>query len=314
MSEPQAYVNGQFAPASQARLSVADAGFVQGTTIAEQMRTFGGQLFQLDRHIERLFRSLAIVEVDPAHSPQQLAAIAKELVAHNHPLLATGDDLGLSMFVTPGMYSAMISGPSPPPTVVMHTFPIKFSSWADKYRTGESLATTDVEQVSTRCWPPELKCRSRMHYFLADKAANRRFPGSRALMLDEEGCVVEATTANVLIYRQDVGLVLPPAKKILPGISMAVLLELADRQRIAHAERDITPADVATADEVFLTSTSPCILPVTQFNGQPIGQSPATRGRPGPIFTKLIADWSQLVGIDIVGQAVQFAKRTEQRG
>ena len=127
------------------------------------------------------------------------------------------------MFATPGPYAAMTGGSSPNPTVGVHTFPLRFDLWAGKYASGESLATTDVEQVSARCWPPELKCRSRMHYYLADREARARYPDSRALTLDDDGFVTETTSANLVIYKEKRGLVTPPAEKILPGISLAVL-------------------------------------------------------------------------------------------
>jgi branched-subunit amino acid aminotransferase/4-amino-4-deoxychorismate lyase len=304
MSEPQAYLNGRFVPTSQAVVSVTDGGFVQGTTVAEQLRTFNGKLFRLHEHLERLFHSLEIVEVDPGLSRQQFSDVAAQLVERNHPLLTPGDDLGLAILVTPGAYGAMAGGAATGPTVCLHTFPLRFAVWAAKYELGQALATTDVVQVPRECWPTELKCRSRMHYYLADRQAAARHPGSRAVMLDEDGFVVEATTANIVVYDHKVGLITPPREKILPGISLAVLAELATAAGIAMVERDLRPADLAAADEVFLTSTSPCIQPVTSFNGQPIAA-----GKPGPMFAKLIAAWSQHVGVDVVAQAKTFAQR-----
>lgn len=303
MPEPMAYLNGSFIPTSQALLPVSDGGFVQGTTVAEQLRTFAGRLFRVDAHIERLFHSLSIVEVDPQLTPGELARIANELVARNHPMLAAGDDLGLAMFVTPGPYAAMVDQPGAP-TVCLHTFPLQFRQWAAKFARGESLVTTDVEQVPDACWPPELKCRSRMHYYLADRHARRKSPGSRALMLDASGHALEATTANIVLYRQAEGLVMPPTNRILPGISQAVLVEIAAESGIATTHRDLLPDDVATADEVFLTSTSPCMLPVVRLNDRPIGS-----GRPGPVYQASMAAWSARVGVDIIAQAQQFAAR-----
>ncbi len=304
MPEPQAYLNGTFVPAAQAVLLPSDGGFVQGVTVAEQLRTFGGKLFRLDAHLERLFHSLAIVEVAPVPSAEELATAAQELVARNHPLLSLGDDLGLAMFVTPGAYAPMTASGVARPTVCLHTFPLRFDLWADKFRRGQALAVTDVEQVSIRCWPPELKCRSRMHYYLADRQAAARFPGSRALMLDEDGFITEATSANLVIYKEKQGLLVPPAEKILPGISMAVLIELADELGIACAESDLTPLDLVEASEAFLTSTSVCMLPVTRFNGQPIGG-----GAVGKTYERLLAAWNELVGLDVAAQAERFAKR-----
>ncbi len=303
MPQPFAYLNGRYVPAAQAQLPVSDGGFVQGTAVAEQLRTFAGRLFRLEQHIERLFHSLSIVEVEAGLTREALAEVALELVARNHPLLSTGDDLGLSMFVTPGPYAAMSAEP-PAATVCLHTFPLRFAQWAAKFEQGESLVAADVAQVPAACWPPELKCRSRMHYYLADLHARRHSPGSRALMLDEGGSVLETTTANILIYRPAEGLLLPPAEKVLPGISQAVLLEIAAELDIPFAHRDLQPADVAAADEVFLTSTSPCILPVLRFNDRPIAQ-----GHPGPVFVDCMSAWSQRVGVDVIEQAQRFAQR-----
>jgi branched-subunit amino acid aminotransferase/4-amino-4-deoxychorismate lyase len=84
-----------------------------------------------------------------------------------------------------------------------------------------------------------------------------------------------------------------------------VLLELAAEQKIPCHNRDLAPDDVLAADEVFLTSTSPCIVPVVRFNGRAIGD-----GRPGPTFARFISAWSALVGVDIMAQAQKFAKRS----
>ena len=91
-------------PCRRPCLPIYDAGFVLGATISEQLRTFGGRLFRLEEHLARLAHSLEIVGVRPQLSLEQLGEAARELVARNHPLLAAGDDLGLSMFITPGPY------------------------------------------------------------------------------------------------------------------------------------------------------------------------------------------------------------------
>jgi branched-chain amino acid aminotransferase len=304
--QPLAFLNGQWIPAAAATVSVADAGFVQGITIAEQLRTFGGKLFRLRDHLARLAHSLDIVGVDPGMTVDQLAAIAEELAARNHTLLAPDDDLGLSIVVTPGVYPTFaVSGPTQP-TVCLHTYRLPFRLWAKKYRVGQRLVTTDIEQVSERCWPPSLKCRSRMHYYLADRQAAAIDPEARALMLDARGFVTEASTANVLIYRAGEGLVSPPMEKILHGISLAVVIELAERLGIPFGDRELTTDDVASADEVLLTSTSVCMLPATRFNGRAIGN-----GRPGKAFTELMAAWSEMVGLDVIAQAEREAANSQ---
>ena len=178
MQEPLAFLNGRWIPASAAAVPVSDAGFILGATVAEQLRTFAGQLFHPDDHLARLFHSLEIIGLNPGMTPAEFAETARELVAHNHAILAPGDDLGLSIFVTPGTYPAYGNEPvlsnfethdQPPgpahPTVCLHTYALPFHLWARKYREGQALVTTEVEQVSPRCWPAGLKCRSRMHYY-----------------------------------------------------------------------------------------------------------------------------------------------------
>ena len=143
-----------------------------------------------------------------------------------------------------------------------------------------------------------------MHYFLADRQARALHGGARAAMLDGDGFVTEATTANLLVYFSNEGLVTPPRAKVLPGISLAVLARLAAEESIPLRERDIGPAELMAADEVLLTSTSPCILPVVRFNDHAVGS-----GTPGPVQRRLLGAWSRLVGIDIPEQARRFAAR-----
>jgi branched-subunit amino acid aminotransferase/4-amino-4-deoxychorismate lyase len=305
MPGPIAYLNGQRIPAPQIAISATDAGFIQGVTVAEQLRTFGGKLFRMEMHLSRLRRSLEIVGVDPGLSDADLTRIAGEIAAHNHGLLDPADDLGLTIFVTPGPYPVYAAtGARSGPTVGIHTYPLPFANWADKYRTGESLVVTDVMQVPTRCWPPELKCRSRMHYYLADKRAREIEPGARALLLDEGDAVTEASTANILIYRVDTGLISPPKEHILPGVTVAVLEELALQLGIPFLHREMYVEDVAAADEVLLCSTSPCVWSVVRLNGRLIAD-----GQPGPMSRRLRDAWNQMVGLDIEAQARFFAGR-----
>lgn len=305
MNEPFAFLNGHFLPVSRLSIPVWDAGFVQGVTVAEQLRTFRGRLFRLDQHLGRLANSLRVIGVELPELAQ-LGGIAEELVARNHPLLSSGDDLGLSIFVTPGPYAAFAPADAHGPTLGMHTYPVAFAGFAAKYVQGERLVTTSIEQVPTTCWPAALKCRSRMHYYLADREARAREPGARALMLDRDGFVTEASTANLVLYRADTGFLSPPLEKILPGVSVATLEELSAQLRVPFVARNLTVEDVLRADEAYLSSTSPCLLPVVALNGQPIGGGTG----PGPMFRTAMAAWSERVGLDIVEQAQQFALRS----
>jgi len=304
MSEPIAYLNGQFLPASQAAIPVTDLGFMQGVTAAEQLRTFGGKLFGLDKHLDRLARSLEIIGVDPRLPRGEFASIAEQLVVQNYPALPEGSDLGLSMFVTPGPYATFAASgyvQRQGPTVGMHTYQLPFHLWASKYETGESLVVTPFEQVPPASVPSELKCRSRMHYYLADRSARAIEPGARALMVDRDGFATESSTANLLVYCKNEGLVSPPRDKILPGVTVAAIEGLAHKLAIPFLRRALKVADVARADEALLCSTSPCVWAVTRLNDHAIGS-----GQPGDVVGRLQRAWSDMVGLDIVAQARRF--------
>ena len=152
---------------------------------------------------------------------------------------------------------------------------------------GLPAVISDIRQVPGECWPTELKCRSRMHFYLADRAAAELQPGAQAVLLDDDRLVAEATTANVLVYRTGEGLISPPHKHILAGVSLGVVQELAAEAGIPFAMRPLTVDQLRTADEAMLASTSICLLPVVQCDGNRIGD-----GRPGPVFRQLLAAWS----------------------
>jgi branched-chain amino acid aminotransferase len=300
MPAPLAYLNGSYIPFEQLSVPILDVGFVQGVTVVEQLRTFGGKLFRWDEHLARLRRSLAIIGLDPGLGDESFGEIAQRLIEHNHRLLAEGDDLGLAMLITPGTYSQT----GAEPWIALYTTPVAFAGFAGLYATGQRLVTADVRQVPPDCWPAELKCRSRMHYYLADRQARRVDPQSRALLLNLDGTVAEASTANFLAYFEQEGIVSPPREVVLPGVSMSALSALAAELQIPFSYRPLHPAELEQAAEAFLTSTSPCILPVTAIDGRPLGD-----GRPGPLFERLLTAWSRQVGVSIRQQAQRFASR-----
>jgi len=298
MTEPIAYLNGDFIPASQLVVSTEDLGFAQGVSVSERLRTFRGRLFRLDEHLDRLANSLRIVDVQPGLSITQIGDVADELVSRNRRLLTDGDDLGVSLFITPGIPALQ------KPTVGMRAYPLPFGQWTSYHDRGQALTETGVRQVPESCWPAALKCRSRMHYFLADRLAHTIDPGSRAVLLDQDGYVSEASTANVLFYSRREGLVSPPRDKILPGVSLSVLAELAAGLGIAFQFRKVPLEELATADEILMCSTSPCVWPVTRLNGQPLEP-----GAQGPVYQQILRAWSELVGVDIAAQARRFGFR-----
>ena len=303
MDEVVAYLNGEWVPRSTLSLPITDAGVMLGATVVEQLRTFDGRLFRYAEHLSRLGRSLKIAGIDAGLSINEIGKIGSDLVARNHQFLGKGDDLGLTIFITPGLYPSTESEPSRP-TVCIHTQPLVLAPLVDAFCRGQSVVITDIVQVPAQCWPPELKCRSRMHYFLADQKAARLDSAARALTLDSEGFIAEASTANIVAFFEGEGLVSPLREQILQGISLEVLVEMASELGIPFTYQSITPDRLRSADELFLCSTTPCLLPVTKVDLQPVGS-----GKVGEMFGRLMQAWCDLAGLDIVAQAKRFATR-----
>jgi branched-subunit amino acid aminotransferase/4-amino-4-deoxychorismate lyase len=302
MHAPWAYWSGNWIRGSELRIAVDDVGFLLGATVTERLRTFHSAAFRLDEHLRRLRRSLQIIDLDVDPIVDEVGAAIPEFLRRNGGLIDAEDDWSIMAFATPGVAGSGI------PTVCVHGHPLPFHLWAGSFEAGIPVAVSDIRQVPPSCWPPELKCRSRMHYYLADRQAAARQPGARAILLDENGYVAEASTANVLVYRDDEGLVSPPPGHILSGVSLGVVEELSARLGLPFVARPLAVEELQSADEAMLTSTSVCLLPIIECDGRPIGG-----GTPGHVYRRLLAAWSDMVGLDVAEQARRFAQRFNNR-
>jgi branched-chain amino acid aminotransferase len=307
LNEALVYLNGKLVPASQAHLAIYDAGVVLGATVTEMTRTFHKRPWRLHDHLDRLFRSLRYTRMDIGLSPEQLLDVSRQLVEHNARLLEDFEELGLIHFVTAGEYPtyAGMAGRAArtTPTVCIHTFPMPFELWAKKMLTGAHVVTPSIRHVPPQCYDPKMKYRSRMHFYLADQEARLVDPEASALLLDLAGNVTETGGGNFLIVEHGT-IISPTTTNTLPGLSRATVIELAGKQGIPFVERDIQVYSVMNADEAFITSTPYGVMPVTKINGVPIGD-----GRPGPMVRRLLAAWSEEVGLDIEKQIQDGARR-----
>lgn len=306
-AEPVVFLNGRFVPASAAHLAIFDAGVVLGATVTEMTRTFRQEPWRLDEHLVRLFRSLRYTRMDIGMTAEEFGRVSRELVARNAQLISADDELGLIHFVTAGEFPVYAGSAGraarTTPTVCAHTFPMPFELWVRKLEHGQHLVTPAIRHVPPQCYDPKMKYRSRMHYYLADQEARLVDPDAAALLLDLQGNVTETSGANFLVV-QDGAIVSPTTVNTLPGISRAMVIELARQLEIRFVERDMQVYDVINASEAFTASTPYCLLPVTRINGLPIGD-----GRPGPVFQRLMEAWSVAVGVDIAAQIRNGAAR-----
>jgi branched-subunit amino acid aminotransferase/4-amino-4-deoxychorismate lyase len=305
-----AYVDGKLMSEAEAKLPLFDAGVALGVSVSEMLRTFGLRAYRLEDHLDRLLHSLELAGIEAPFGKEALAGQILELVRRNGALQPPGEELGVSVFVTGGdvaTYRHMAGASAHGPRCYVYTYRLVLEDYAERMVSGARLVTPSVLQLPQACVPRALKCRSRMHYWLAEKEARKKDPMATALLLDDGERVTETATANLLVVAK--GEIISPCESmILPGVSRKVVIELAGRLRIPFWERDIHIADIKGADEAILTSTPFCAMAATFLDGEPIGD-----GKPGPVYRRLMAAWNEDVGLDIAEQ-VQAKARTSGVG
>jgi branched-chain amino acid aminotransferase len=267
--------------------------------VYEVERTFNGKCFRLDEHIDRLYRSLKFARIDPGLSPAEMKSIVEETIRRNEPLRAPVGDFLVSQFVTRGHgRNAWSTGPA---SVCVKVYPIDWGWYAYLYDTGVHAVIARTRSFTPDSLDPKIKTYNRMSFSLAELEANDVDPGAWPIMLDDRGNVTEGAGYNVLIVTKGV-IRSPTDRSILQGVSRGMVFDLAKQLDIPVSLEDMQPYDVYTADEVFFTSTSPCVISVTRVDKRVIGD-----GKPGPMVKRLQAAWGEAVGMDILGQAARFA-------
>ena len=298
MAEYTAYFKGEWMPFSQVKIDPMDRGFTVGDVVFDVARTFNGKSFRMEDHIQRLYRSLKFVRIDPGLSAKEMLDISEEVVQRNDHLRAEVGDFTITQFVTRGPGSSSRS--AGPPAVCVKVAPIGFGRFADLFKDGAHGVITRTRSYPVESLDPKVKNYSRMNFNLADLEAADVDPEAWPILTDADGSLTEGTGYNVFLVTDGV-IRTPGDRNILQGVSRGMVFDLARQLNITLVEEDLQPYDLYTADEAFFSGTSPCILPVSKVDQREIGD-----GRPGPIVQQLLSAWSETVGMDIVDQALQF--------
>lgn len=299
MQERMVYLNGSLVPESQAVISVFDRSVQYGDAVYDAARTFGRRPFKLREHIDRLYRSCTYTRMPLRLSPDEMEKQTREVLEHNLPLLGAADETMIWWSVTRGVSSVTrLVGESKDATVIIYTFPVPFGAFAKWVTRGARVVTPATRRTPPQCLDPRAKVSSRMNNILADMEAKASDPEAYSLMLDVNGNVAENSTGNFFFVR-DGTLCTSGAGMALEGVTRATIFELAQGAGIPVATGEFPLFDVYLADEAFLTATSFSILPVASVNGKAM-----TGGAPGPVTQVLTKGWSELVGVDIVKQAL----------
>ncbi len=296
------WLNGEYYPRDRAQISMLDRGFKLGDVVYDTLRTFDGRLYKLSEHLERFERTLRYVRIDPGLSMTSLGRLIQEVVDRNEPVRREfGDDYMISPIVTRGTgYRIKDAGA---PSVSVFIDPIDFTSYGPMYSRGARGVITRSRSLSPQQLDPKVKHFSRLSYVMADLEASDADPQAFPIMLDMDGNVTESVGSNFAIVSGG-AIRTPRDTAILQGVSRLAIGELAATLDIPVIEEDLQPYDVYTADEAFLCSTPFCLLPVGSVDNRGI----AGGNVPGPVTSRLLAAWSEQVGLDIVDQAIRLGR------
>ena len=297
-SDYDAYFNGAWIRYDEIKIAPDDRGFELADGVFDIARTFNGIPFVLERHIDRLYRSLKFLRMDSGLTPEQMAVICNEGILRNEHRKSEAGDFTIHPFVTRGKY---LDGP---PTVCVSIKPIDFLSFAKFYVEGAHGVIARTRSYTSDTVEPKVKHHSRLNMVLATLEAHDIDPEALPILLDQDGNITEGTGNNIFLVKNGV-LKTPDDRHILQGVSRDVVMDVAQQLGIPVSVENLQPYDLYTADEVFFTRTSPRIVPVSRVDGRHIGDQ-----IPGPITQQLIAGHSELVGVDLVGQALHYAGLT----
>jgi D-alanine transaminase len=278
------HLNGVFGPLREAKVSVLDRGFVFGDGIYEIVPVYGARLFRFDEHMARLARSLAKVRIANPHTEAQWLALCRTLVA---ALAEQGAPEQL-------VYLQVTRGVAPrdhvmpegiTPTVFAMASVMKPPSAEQRHHGVACVSARDF-----RWERGDIKSISLLGNVLARQISADH--GAAETILFRNGFLTEAAACNVWVVHEGALLGPPKSEHVLEGIRYELLRELCEEEGIAFNLRPIPEADVVSADEVLLSSATKEVLPVTTLDGQSVGHG-ALRGKPGPIYGRLIAAYQR---------------------
>ena len=284
-------VNGRISDGASAVVPVFDHGFLFGEGIYETLRTYNRRPFLLDRHFRRLRASAAAIDlVVPLTDPQFAARIDETVAAANG-----STEWYVRLLVTRGVGALSYDpGGCPEPTIVIIVMPYSELPAALSAR-GIAIVRSSVIRNHPRALDPRIKSNNLLNNALAMQEALRK--GAReALMRNHRGEIAECAQSNFFLVRRGEALTPSLDSGLLEGVTRNYLFEVGRAVGVPVREAVLTDADLETADEMFITSTTRGVLPVTRLDGQPVGA-----GRPGPV-TRTLAEGFRRQALELTAE------------
>jgi D-alanine transaminase len=265
------FLNGEFIPLGEAKISVLDRGFIYGDGVYELIPVYAGEPFRMPHHLARLQRSLDGIGLSNPYTEAQWGALVRELV-------------GKQSFANQGVYFQVTRGVAKrdhafpvgvTPTVFMMSNPLATPS-RDQVEKGVAVVSAEDNRWH-RC---DLKTISLLGNVLMRQLAAEH--GAIETVMFRDGFLTEASASNVLIVHDGTIVVPPKDNLILPGITYDATMEFAREAGIPLAVRPVPKAEALAADEMWLSSSTKEVLAITTLDGQPFGG-----GHPGPVFRRI---------------------------
>lgn len=273
MASSIVYLNGEYLPLDQACVPVLDRGFIFGDGVYEVIPVYGGKAFRLEHHLQRLKNSMQAVRLRNPLTDEDWSTIINSVVSRNN-----GGDQSIYLQITRGVARRdhRFPGDATPTVFVMSNL---FEAVpTEQLENGVKAITLD----DIRWQYCSIKSIALLPNILLRQQAVEQ--GAAEAILLRNGEVTEGAASNVFIVKDGVIITPPKTDCLLPGITRDLVVEQANEHGLALKETIIKQTDLNTADEIWLTSSTKEILPVTQLNGQPVGN-----GVPGKVWQQMYA-------------------------
>jgi branched-chain amino acid aminotransferase len=295
------YVDGEYVPRSEAKISVYDHGFLYGDGVFEGIRAYSGTVFRLREHIERLWHSARMLKMELPWSMEEMERVILETLRRN-----SLEEAYIRVLVTRGIGDLGIDPRTcEKRSLIVIAQPLKALLGEEFKKEGVRTIMTWVRRDSVDATTHETKSLNYLNSILAKiEAIQAGVP--EAILLDRNGFVSEGSAENIFIVRDGHIYTPPSTTGILPGVTRSAVMEIADALGYSVEERNVTPFELISADEVFFTGTAAEIVPVREINGRPIGE-----GGRGPITAQLMEEFDRFTRDP--GNGIRIAQDIEMR-
>lgn len=272
-NEPVVYLNGEYMALHNAHISVLDRGFIFGDGVYEVIPAYGGNLFRLSRHLDRLNNSLNAIQLHNPLKPEQWQQTIERVIEKNNY-----DDQSIYLQVTRGVAPRDHRFPDQNrPTIFIMTSPLE--EQAPEISKNGIKAVTLQDNRWKNC---HIKSISLLPNVLLRQEAQDK--GAQEAVLIRDGQATEGSASNVFIVHNNCLITPPKGPLLLPGVTRDLVVEIAREQTLCLREQMVSEAELLNADEIWLTSSTKEILPVTTLNDKIVGT-----GKPGPFWQQMMS-------------------------